>query len=370
MSMAGGAGALLIGLACAALTACSSSRQPPPVTPAAAPDHRPSPPEEDQSHGARPPGPTSRLTGRLDAHDGRPLLSAAIILTSTVGDEPVPLPADQVTLRPDGTFEFRNVPGGRYEIRARGETEPNGTSLFATFRVIVDGRDFHNVNLVMEPGAVLSGTVLVERVRAPGPPSFDGVQVRAPLTDGSSFGDAVTGQVGDSGAFVIRGLLAGTHAIRVDGLPDPWVLKSVVYRGRDITDNGIDTGHRQQFRDLRVTITDAATDVSGTVRDAGGNPAAGAVVVLAPLASQFWSRTSRRLAVVRADAGGRYRVRGLPAGEYRGRASMTVDEAGAFRREWLEQVLTAGEPLSLRERETRVFDLSLPRTAPGQESQS
>ena len=371
MSMASGAGALLIGVAGTALAACGGPLRAPLMQPGNPAVRAAAGPEAVKQAGAiAPPDRPVRLAGRLDAHNGRPLLSGAVILISMEDgmNMPAPLPAQDVTIRADGTFEFRNVPPGRYEIRARGETEPDGTSLFGTFRVIADGRDIENANLALVPGARLSGKVIVERVHSQAAPGLDGVLVRAPLADGSSFGDAVTGQVRDGGAFAIRGLMEGSHVIRVEGLPESWVLKSVLYKGQDITDTGFESVPQQQFADVRVTITDAATDVSGTVRDAQGNPGGHAVIVIAPLSPQFWTRTSRRLAVLRSDAAGRYRIRGLPAGEYRVIASMDVDEAGALRPAVLRQVAATGAPLRLAALETRTLDLPLtPPAGPASE---
>lgn len=356
MSMAGGAHALLIGLACAAVATCGT-REAPVIEPANQADRTDKPlanrgPRLDQP---------SRLTGRLDARDGRQLLSAAVILISRDDDDAVALPGQDVRVRPDGTFEFRTVPPGRYEIRARGETDKNGPSLFATFRVIVEERDLKNLNLTLLPGASLSGMVIVERVHMARPPALDGIRVRAPMADGTSFGDAVPEEMRPGGEFAIRGLMPGSHVVRLDGLPDPWVLKSVVHRGRDITDAGVDAEPQQHFTEVRVTITDATTDVSGTVRDAEGNPGAAAIVVVAPLLPRFWSRTSRRLGVTRADALGRYRLRGLPSGEYRMLASAGLDENAAFDRTVLRGVAATGVPLTLGDLETHVLDLRLTR---------
>jgi hypothetical protein len=154
-------------------------------------------------------------------------------------------------------------------------------------------------------------------------------------------------------------VMAGSHVIRVQGLQDPWVLKSVVLRGRDITDAGLEAEPGRQVNDLRVTIADVATEVSGTVRDAEGTVRTDATVLVVPLAPQFWTRSSRRLVVLHTDGSGRYRVRGLPAGEYRVAAAAALDEADAFRRDLLKDVAARGVPLSLAPLQALVLDLQL-----------
>ena len=103
------------------------------------------------------------------------------------------VPTQDVVILPDGSFAFRNVPPGTYQIRARGQVEPKAQSLFATYKVLVDGRDISNVELTLQPGASVAGHLKVEAGRPAKPPDFAGLRVRAPFADGSSFGDTVTG---------------------------------------------------------------------------------------------------------------------------------------------------------------------------------
>lgn len=306
----------------------------------------------------------ARVTGLLYTEDRRQLVSGSLIMSPIHGEGLTSVPSHDAMIRGDGTFVFRNAPPGRYQIRARGEVEPGGTALFATFKVVIEGQDITDVNMLLIPGASVSGSVLVEAVGTPRPAAWPGARVRAPLGDGSPFGDAPTGDVRPDGSYSIRGIRAGAHVIRVEGLPFPWLLKSVTHRGQDITDLGLEAESRQRFEDVRVTITDVASEVSGTVMDTKGAPVADAMVVILPLSQQFWSRTSRRFGLLRTDAGGRYRLRGLPAGEYRAIASIELDETEAYRRELLQTFSQAGVPLSLKPLEQRRLDLPLTSLAP------
>ncbi|MDQ3348114.1 MAG: carboxypeptidase-like regulatory domain-containing protein [Acidobacteriota bacterium] len=307
------------------------------------------------------PLPGARVSGRLSTGD-RELLSAAVIMTSEAGQ---PIGPDDAMFLPDGTFTFQNVPAGRYEIRARGEFAPGGTTHFASFRVLVEGRDISDLRLEMLPGATVTGTVVFESQRTSKPPSPAGIRVRAPLADGRSFGDALTGEVQPDGSYAIRGLMSGSHSLAVDGLRDPWVLKSVTYRGQDITDVGLEADARQHFQNVGLTVTDHATTLSGVVRDGSGRNVQDAVVLVIPLAQQFWHRTSRRLRLLRTDAQGRFTTRGLPAGEYRVVASVDVNEGDAYRDAVLQRLSEAGVPLSLAALEQRELDLPLTSAAAG-----
>jgi Carboxypeptidase regulatory-like domain len=299
----------------------------------------------------------ARVSGRLSAPNRGRLLSGAVIMTH--GDAAMTVPSQDAMILPDGTFVFSNVAPGRYEIRARGELVPGATAHFATFRVLVEGRDITDVEMTLLPGATITGTILFEPVKTPKPAAIAGIRVRAPLTDGSTFGDALTGEVLANGSYAIRGVMAGNHLVTVEGLPYPWIVKSVISRGQDITDVGLEADARQRFENVAITLTDAASDVSGVVRDAKGRPAADAMVLVIPLAQQFWHRTSRRFGWLRTDAAGRFRIRGLPEGEYRAVASLDVDENDAFRTAILERLSDAGTPLTLKDLEQRVLDLPL-----------
>lgn len=301
----------------------------------------------------------SRVSGRLTTPDGRPLVSGALIASPVPGDGLPTIASDDVWILPDGRFEFRNLPPGRYEIRGRGETEPQGTSLFATFQVTIRGRDVKNVELALIQGASVTGRLVVEAVRTPKPVPFSGVRVRAPFADGSSFGDALTGDVGPDGAFSIRGLMAGRHVITVEGLPEPWVLKSVVHRGQDITDTGLDAQSRQAFQDVRVTITDVAGEIAGLVLDGGGAAVGHALVLLVPPSPQYWGPTSRRLRAARTGTAGRYRISGLPPGEYRLVASLDLDETDVAREDVLRAAAAGGAPVRIAGVESRTVDLRL-----------
>jgi len=307
----------------------------------------------------------SKIGGVIGAEGRRPLLSGAVILDPVRGEWLNAVPTQDVVILPDGTFAFRNVPPGTYQIRARGQVDPKGSSLFATYKVRVDGLDISNVELILQPGASVAGHVTFDAVRQARPTALGGLRVRAPFADGSSFGDTLTGEVLADGSFAIRGLMSGSHILAVEGLQYPWVLKSVTYRGQDITDIGLDvSGRQQRFEEVHLAITDVASEVSGVVRDAAGAAVPDATVLILPLADQFWTRTSRRLGVLRTDAGGRYRMRGLPAGEYRVVASLEMDESEAYRPGLLRNFREVGAALSLKSLEERVLDLALTSTAP------
>jgi protocatechuate 3,4-dioxygenase beta subunit len=301
----------------------------------------------------------ARVRGIIATEDRRQLLSGAVVMAPVRGEGLSAVASDDVRIEPDGRFAFRNVAPGRYQIFARAQTEPQGVALFATYRLLIDGRDLENVELSLRPGAIVRGAVAFEARQARAPRGFAGLRVRTPFPDGSLFGDAHTGDVATDGRFSIRGVMAGRHYVRVEGLQHPWVLKEVRWRGEDVTDRAIDVDAKGVIDDVRITLTDIANDVSGTVRDGRGRPVHEALVLIVAVAPQLWARASRRLAVVRTDSDGRYQVRGLPAGEYRVLASIELDESHAYRGEVLRALSEQGQPLTLGAPQAHVVDLEL-----------
>jgi hypothetical protein len=270
--------------------------------------------------------PVARVSGRLAAADGRRLLSAAIMLTAADDSSTAAVPPEEVTILPDGSFTFGRVPPGRYQIRARGQSQPNGVTMFATFGLAVEGRDIANVTMTLEPGALLDGRLDIENRHQTATPPLSTLTVRAPLADGSRFGDALTGGVQRDGAFAIRGLVRGVHHVAVDGLGDRWTVRRVTIRGRDITDQPFDVAG-EPLHDVRVTLVDAVSELAGEVRDEHDRPAADTPVLVFAVAPQFWIRDGRRLRLIRTDDSGRFRLRGLPPGAYLAVASPSVTDA-------------------------------------------
>jgi len=361
MCLEGRSPALLVALASIVVSACGGGRQAPVARPRIdsppassstlpSPVAIPSPAPAPQSAGVR-------VRGTIGTPDRRQLINGAVIMIPAPDDEPAA--AVDALILPDGSFVFSNVSPGTYQIRAMAQTEPGGPPLFALFRVAVRTTDMEHVELNLAPGASVSGRIDVEAEPGAKPPPFSGMRVRAPFADGSSFGEALTGDVLRDGSFAIHGVMAGPHLFVVAGLPHPWVIKSVMHRGQEITDTGIQADSLRRFDDVRITITNVASEVSGTVRDKDGRAVAGALVMFVPMPRQFWAPSGRRYGRPRTDAEGHYRVRGLPQGDYRVAASLELDDRDAYRPDVTRAVGNAGVAVSLEPLATRVLDLPL-----------
>lgn len=286
--------------------------------------------------------PPARVDGQLLTHDGRQLLSGAIIMSPLEGEGVPIVPPEEPAIFPDGRFSFSGVSPGRYQIRARGITDPFGAALFAGFSVDVRGVDVTGVRMMLRPGAILEGTLAVENRRGSKPPVLSTLRIRAPFIDGDHFGDALTGTVQPDGTFALRGIMRGAHQLVLDGLAPPWVVKHITHRGTDITDLRLEFTEKDYRRDVRVTITDAGSEVTGIVQNARKLPVAHAGVLIFAKVPLFWMRTNRRMRIAYTDQDGRFSVAGLPAGEYVAVTSPSVDESDLGRRDRLEALQDEG----------------------------
>jgi hypothetical protein len=90
-----------------------------------------------------------------------------------------------------------------------------------------------------------------------------------------------------------------------------------VINGVDVAAIPLDIGPGQRVDDLVVTLTDRPTTLSGTIRNAIGDPVFAHTVVVFPVDRRArWEGPGARIAMVRPDSRGKYTVPGLPAGDY------------------------------------------------------
>ncbi len=306
----------------------------------------------------------SRVSGRLAASDRRRLLSGAVILTVRHDDRLSPLPVRDVTIRPDDTFEFREVPPGRYVILARGQTERDGMSLFGRFAIELSGRDVSNIDITLTPGARISGRVEFEGEPQPRREAIETLRVHAIAVDGVSFGDAYSDPVDAGGRFEFRGVMPGEHVLRLEGLPDGWSMRSVHLMGRAVTDTPLTLDGGQVLRNLQIVATDSETVVSGQIAGDDGRARPDAVVVAFPADPGLWVPFSRHVKRARPDLDGHYRIRGLPPGEYLIVATNEIDEADPLETETLERLRAPADRLTLAPGERKTVNLGAKNLRP------
>jgi hypothetical protein len=125
--------------------------------------------------------------------------------------------------------------------------------------------------------------------------------------------------------FSVLNLIPGRYYVRVGALPAGWFVRSIDAAGQSAMDDPVEIFDGSD--PIVVTVTRHATEILGTVRDARAVPAAGATVIIMPIASSGQSVwTPNRLRETRSSTAGVFTVRGLPPGEY---LAVAIDDAVA-----------------------------------------
>lgn len=225
--------------------------------------------------------------------------------------------AAETRARADGTFELTNLAPGSYSVQAWVRGTATSAPEFGAIAVQPAGADVAGLELRTEPGGTLQGRVVL---RASGrqaivkPSQMEitarpaSQEVRVPV------GAAATARVRMDWTFELRGL-SGRRALRVSGLPAPWVLEAIRINGADVTDEPIELRPGRVTTGAEIILTTVATEIDGTVdqQQFGGSPIS---VLVFPVDRSRWEPYDRRIQIRRASADGGFRIRGLPPGDY------------------------------------------------------
>jgi hypothetical protein len=179
--------------------------------------------------------------------------------------------------------------------------------------------DLEGVLVRTATGGTLAGRVVLQSDAKPPSPAFTAslIEIAArPALDEIRLpaGSASTTRVRADWTFELRGL-SGPRMLRVSGQPSPWALESITIGGRDVTDEPVEVKPGEVMRGAEIVLTTRTTDVDGTVEMAPSGPSPITVLVF-PADPPERDPQSRRVQLRRVDRDGRFRIRGLPPGEY------------------------------------------------------
>jgi hypothetical protein len=199
-------------------------------------------------------------------------------------------------------------------------------------------------DLSASPAASIAGRVRFGESLQPA--QHDRLVVRAALAVSESLGAAVEAVVGADGTFVLEGM-GGPRVIRVasqggDGVQ--WWFESVLWNGRDITNEPVDFS-REPAGQLVIVMALRPTAIVGSVEDIAGIPMTGACVVMLPTDEDQQRGWSTAVGTTTADRRGRFYFTGMPPGDYR------VEGLG---HECPDRVALLGEAAALMRRATAV----------------
>ncbi len=300
----------------------------------------------------------SRISGVVSNPDGTPVTSGIVNLVSDSGGSR----ANQIgmniggRIQWDGAFTINNVAPGRYILRARGDDSE--TPQFAAQPISVNGDDLADVTVVLSPGATIRGSISFLPGSSP-VPDLTQFRITAPSTDQSDFGPQPNARVDKEGTFTLSGVSAGAHLIRPVNASRTWILKSVMAGDRDITDTPFAVRSGENLANVAVVFTDKQSEINGTLTTENGTPVPEFTVLAFPADSTLWRAQSRQIVTARPDQTGKYRIRGLPPGEYY-LATVDPSQQGEwFEPAYLDEHRTGATRLVLGEGDVKTKDFKV-----------
>jgi protocatechuate 3,4-dioxygenase beta subunit len=355
--------------------------------------------------------PTARITGIVFDPEGRPLQGAQISLNAAdpeMANIASLLMGEQGTRSgADGSFSISSIRPGRYTLATRGSParpagrQPPGGSFedfapaglgalfggttppwWASDELAVDGRDITDMNVRLQPGMTLSGRIVFEG-SAPKPDDVTKTPIAfGAMPTSTSPMEMVTsmmlsnaaGVTAPDGTFVVKGLTPGRYRATVGGgsaalmmavlgqggaQATPWRLKSVVWNGKDIADVALDVKPNEDVSGIVVTMTDRPTELSGAVTDQAGRPTGSFPIVVFSTDRAYWTIGSRRVQQARPASDGKFKISGLPAGEYFVCAVTDLEAEDLANATFLDQLAAAAYKIRLADGQKLVQDLQL-----------
>jgi hypothetical protein len=309
----------------------------------------------------------ARVRGRALNASGGPVTQAMLMLAPADLGFNMGMNMMNSIVGGDGSFQFANVPPGRYNLQVRPQGMPTASSEIATLPVVVGNDDVDNLIVTTSVGAVARGVVMTDDGSLP---SFKPDQVNifpGPTEPGAMFFSTGNNRLNDDYTFELTGLF-DRRLIRAgvgQAQPSGWHLKAVIYDGQDITDAGMEFTPGRTYEGLQIIFTQKATDLSGLVTDDRGKPVLDATVVIFPANKDLWTYQSRYLRALRPDTNGKYSIKSLPpSDEYLIIAVQNLEPGQSSDPDFLTRAREEAQSFMLNEGEFKAVDIKLSKLVP------
>jgi len=306
-------------------------------------------------------GRVAPVRGNAIGPDGRPVTNMSVGLAHVSSGSISYSPG---AIRPNAAGEF-TVPGltpGRWLLFGRG-AEPNTPSdgrfpWWTQQEFVVGDQELTGVVLQFAPGSIVNGKLVFDGATAR--PDLSKLRVSLaylPPVDGmSAFVQPVTPQA--DGSFTVEAVPPGRYRVSVSAA-GAWALRSATSDGRDTLDVPLEIATGQTAT-LTLSMTDRLTEISGVLLDQLGRPAPEYSVVVFSADRAMWTVSPRRSSgIVKLGSDGRYRITGLPAGDYLLSVITDLEPSQLNDIAILEELARAGVPISLADGDKKVQDLKI-----------
>jgi hypothetical protein len=305
------------------------------------------------------PAKRARVSGVVRDSEGRPAAGMRTTLNESTGPR-----FDQIDvsiLSTDGSFTFEHVLPGRYLLHVRPsvaqrQTMPTNVE-WAAMHVTVTGEDISDLILTTSTGFVISGRATFEGGPVPPAPKVT-VGAREMDLALQSLGvppTAANTALDAAGRFRIVGVRG---KVRVRGGGGGWFTKRVLLKGTDVT-TGFDVSG--DVDGIEVVLTNQATTITGTVRDARGIGRNDFIVAFFPVGRFDGQERAARQRTIRPDPDGVYRISNLPPGDYLAAAvpAMSLPIEGEWDPAFWERVRPSAIGFKLAEGQSLPLNLTL-----------
>lgn len=291
---------------------------------------------------------TFTISGAVVDANGMPVERVSVEVTRYEGSAPA---QSMGTSFNDGRFTFAALPPGQYSVTA-GIGNQRGV-----LSVSIEDDNAEGLLLMLRDPATVEGRIVFEDAPAQAP-AFANLAITARPADlDRPFNAPWTppARVSADHTFRLTDLF-GSARVMVDGVPRGWAVKSIRYRGADITHDAVEfaTDPRHQ---IEVTLTSRLAVVSGTVSDDTGKPAAGVRVMLVPPAAVQMPLIYSRFPMTGTLRDGRFTLPGVAPGDYLIVALASSPGGPVDRTETFERYARHAERITLVENDRLTMNL-------------
>jgi len=306
---------------------------------------------------------TSTVTGTVLDSNGKPAENPQVSLEKHIAGGSS---GTSFIVGPDGRFVMRNVTPGDYTINATigGPHRPAERRELevASVPITVDSSDV-DVVLTMSKTITVPGRVVFEGTTTPPArdPGYGPMIVFAKFVDGVERSGVRTSTTVEDGLTFQLPDMFGARVLDVVNAPSGWVVKSVTYKGKDVTDAAVDLQAGGEVGTIEIVMHNRGAAVTGRVVDDGGKPVRARVLMI-PTDRLRWLSLYGPVTASSSATTGTYSFRSQRAGEY---AIVAVDQAERIpseqNRAFFERILKSGQTITLTENEQRAIDLRVSR---------
>jgi hypothetical protein len=303
------------------------------------------------------PGHAARITGTATGADGAPF-GQQVTLSPRAQSEGLAA-APTSTRAENGAFIFSDVAVGQYVLKAF-TFSPTGMQ-FGVQLLNVEG-DMVGVPLHLSYGSRVNGRIVLEGAESRVLPRDFSMMFKATAEDASPDPGSFRAKINDDWTFDYNGLF-GPMLLRASGRAE-WLLKSIRANGVDVTDTPLPFGRAEQsLTGVEVTLTNRGAQVTASVADGRGQPAAACNAMVFSTDRRQWQRFTRFVKTTRCDPDGTVTVRALPGGDYFIVATDRLigsDDGGGWQdADYLEGLSGSATRVTLTEGQTTAVSLRL-----------